>query len=60
MSQSFDATLKCDSSNESYTERHFPVMLFCMQFKVVLLLSLWMKHLTVTIPMKATVKYTFL
>ena len=36
MSQSFDETLKCDPSNESYTERHFPVMLFCMQFKVVL------------------------
>ena len=39
------------------TEQHFPVVLFIMMYNVVLLLSLWMKSLSVTIHMKATEQY---
>ena len=30
-----DEVLKCDHSDESYTERYFPVVLFIMLYKVV-------------------------
>ena len=39
------------------TEQHFPVVLFFMQFKVALTLSLWMKSYGVTIQMKAAEQY---
>ena len=35
-------------------EQYFPVVLFIMLYKVVLLLSLWMKSKSVTIQTKAT------
>ena len=38
------------------TEQYFPVVLFVMLYKVVLL-SLWMKSYGVTIQMKATEQY---
>ena len=38
------------------TEQYFPVVLFVMLYKVVLL-SLWMKSYHVTIQMKATEQY---
>ena len=38
------------------TEQYFPVVLFVMLYKVVLL-SLWMKSYCVTIQMKATERY---
>ena len=38
------------------TEQYFPVVLFVMLYKVVLL-SLWMKSYRVTIQMKATEQY---
>ena len=31
-----DEILKCDHSNESYTEQYFPVVLFIMLYNVVL------------------------
>ena len=37
-------------------EQCFPVVLLIMLYKVVILLSLWMKCLSVTIQMKATEK----
>ena len=39
------------------TEPYFPVVLFIMLYKVVLILSLWMKFLSVIIQMKATEQY---
>ena len=36
------------------TEQYFPVVLFIMLCKVVLLLSLWVKTLSVSIKMKVT------
>ena len=41
----------------NFTEQYFPVVLFIMLCKVVLILSLWMKSLSVTIQMKATEQY---
>ena len=40
-------------------EQYFPVVLFIVLYKVVLtlILSLWMKSLSVTIQMKATLPY---
>ena len=38
-------------------EQYFAVVLFIMLYKVVLILSLWMKSLSVTIQMKATEQY---
>jgi len=34
--ESVDEILKCDHSNESYSEQYFSVMLFIMLYKVVL------------------------
>ena len=39
------------------TEQYFPVVLFIILCKVVLLLSLWVKNLSVSIKMKATEWY---
>ena len=39
------------------TEQYFLVVLFIMLYKVVLLLSLWMRSQSVTIQMKATEQY---
>ena len=39
------------------TEQYFHEVLFIMLYKVVLLLSLWMKSSSVTIQMKALVQY---
>ena len=39
------------------TAQYFPVVLFCMLYKVVPNLSLWMKFQSVTIQMKATAQY---
>ena len=36
------------------TEQYFPVVLFIMLYMVVLLLTLWMKFLSVTIQVTAT------
>ena len=38
-------------------EQYFPVVLFIMLYKVVLILILWMKSETVTIQMKAPEQY---
>ena len=40
------------------TEHYFPVMVFIMLYKVVLILSLRMKSQSVTIQMKATEQYS--
>ena len=37
-----DEILKCDHSNESYWQ-FFPVVLFIIMYRVVLIMSLWMK-----------------
>ena len=34
--ESVDEILKCNLSNESYSEQYFPVVLFTMLYKVVL------------------------
>ena len=39
------------------TEQYFPVVVFIMLYKVVLLLSLWMKSYNVTIQIRATEQY---
>ena len=51
--ESVDEILKCLLQMKS-TEYYFPVVLFIMLYKVVLILSLWMKSLSVTIQMKST------
>ena len=39
------------------TEHYFPVVLFIMLYKVVLILSLWINSLDVTIQVKAFEQY---
>ena len=41
------------------TEWYFPVVLFIMLHKVVLVLSLWVKYSSVTIQMKATLQWDY-
>ena len=51
--ESVDEILKCDHSNESYSEQYFPVVLFIMLYKVVL--SLWIESIRVTIQMSSAI-----
>ena len=41
------------------SEQYFPVVQFIMLYKVVQLLSLWMKYQSVTIQMKVTEQFLF-
>jgi len=47
---------KCDIQMRTI-EQYFPVVLFIMLYKVIPILSLWMKFLSVTIQMRAIEQY---